>query len=407
MPHVRPKLLGNTNNKREPRSHSFAASAKPTATPENEQRSTKITARGRFLSLAFLIINIGTTYTQRYTNLFHTLNANGEISKMGNSDIIWLYFNITIGGCIIYCFQSKSIFTDLTKKQLTLMVIRECLEMLAMWMNFAAVWTLGITIKKTLGSASLVASALIDALVFGKRWFLVDWTSIGLAIGAIILTVISQYDSFSTSDENVSRAFYIGCCYRVFAAVTDSVVTALTEYICKLDYPRDMTATFGVNHKFGDSMPATFFQGATGLIGIVLNILIAITLSVIPGNGTAEASNGKMTSIVDTMSKIWNSTGLCLVIMAGFFLVNVSRFLRFCTTSEVSGLAVFLIKRAATMPLFLLNIWVFRRPTTGQYLEIFDSSLWSQWLLVLAMMYGFIALPIYYEIGIAKRWRRN
>lgn len=379
-----------------------------------EKPVTTITPRGTVLAVFFMLSSICTAYTMRYAQLVPTIDASGAISTLKPSDTIWLYFGTTFGSSIVYFFQSKSIFSDLTPRQLACIVVRGTITFWAVEMSRFTLSILGMTIRSVLSSGSLITSCLIDYFFFGKRWYAVDAVSVCMVLIAIVLTVWSQNKPSSQSAEvsssqsaEVSSMFLLAVCFRFISILLGAVKGSMVEYFCKIDYKRDMIAHFGPDHLIEDRMSPVFFQGASGLIGAILNVVFAVVFSYLPGNTVMMASNGRMTYGMDTITKVWNSWWLIVIICFDLVLSNIFRQLRIRTAIEVSAVAVMLVGRASTFPKFLLNTLLFTKPGTGLYLENFDWTQSNEWLLVMAMLYSFMSVSLYYEVGIVKRWKRD
>ena len=150
-------------------------------------------------------------------------------------------------------------------------------------------------------------------------------------------------------------------------------------------------------------MSPILFRGCCGLIGTTLAVVIAFILHFVPGTAVSMASNGQTVYFNDFLTKIQMSTALQILLVTDFCSVNALRLAHIYVISSISAVAAVVIQRSLQFPLYLLNVWVFKKPGGDEYLETWNG----EYMLVLALLLAAAALPVYFEMGVPNAWKRS
>ena len=367
----------------------------------------QITPKGLSFSFIYVFISLIAIYSDQYLNLIPSLNKNGDVSFINESDSLLLCVPILFAMFFVYFSQPQSITKDVPTKHLILITINQGLSLIQGCLHFISLWRLGIIIKSIVNALSIVLLCFVEKLLFKKKLFTPDY--LGITLILISISCIFPYKFFGGKSNKQTNATYdnyiIGIILEILSCICSTVTSVMGEYICKIDYEKEMIKYFGSKNEAqkhminpdNAKMNTSFWLGVNGIIGLPLSIFFIVILHFY--DGIIDVNN----FIIKLESNYWL---LCLFII-GSLLVYCKSYVATEVQVHVSSMAKKILRIFCKIPSFFINIFIARDPThPNKYLDSFDVWKWNEWFLILSFLLSIIGVLVYYEIFIPEKYKR-
>ena len=354
-----------------------------------------------------------TTYSYHFS--LHSTTADG-VRYIGDADALFLCLGPVSVMFLSYFFQKQSMFTDVPTKHLVLIAVVQLVTFIQYLLHFWSLWSLGIVLKSIVNLLSIVFITIAEKAVFHKKLFGPDYFGIFLLILSVLWLTPKMLAEPRKSSKRASTASTFdpatGFMLEMANCLCGTFTNLSAEFICKIDYVREMNRHFGSaeaaqKHMIPgrESMTSAFWLGINGVMALPLCTVLILSASFIPN---PEKEGESLVDLKDFGAKMLGNKWL----IALFIGSTVLLYFKFYTATEVqiyvSSVAKKLLKSFSTIPCFVINLFIATNPRDGgKHLDSFDYRLWTEWCLIISFLFSTMGVLVYYEIAVPVRWKRG